>query len=72
MGSELIETLYKVFRVEIEKDYPNPFETEQSPKYRASWLLLHVHGINETYFLKRFVANIKDKVTQIDFESLFK
>ena len=72
MDSELVETVYKVFRVEIEKNYPSPFETEQSAKYRAAWLLLHVHGINETYFLKKFATNIKDKLTEKDFESLFR
>lgn len=51
---------------------PNPFETEQSEKYRAAWLKLQVFGSNELQFSKKYAPVLKDKVTATDLTKLLK
>jgi hypothetical protein len=71
LSPELIESLSKSMRKEIEEKYPNPIETEQSEKYRSAWFKLQIFGNSEQSFAKKAVI-LKEKVTSADMSKILR
>lgn len=72
LSPELVESLNRSMRREIEEKYPNPIETEQPEKYRSAWFKLQIFGNSEQGFAKKTINSLKEKVTSADLAKILK
>jgi hypothetical protein len=72
LSPELIESLNRSMRREIEAKYPNPIETEQPEKYRSAWFKFQIFGNSEQSFAKKTIIGLKEKATSADMSKILK